>query len=269
MSGLMNDPICIIGGSGFYDFLPSPSEISVQTPFSSKPVVLYVDELDGQKIFFLPRHGKGHSVPPHRINYKANIFALHLQAVTRVISTSAVGSGQRSIEPGTYVLLDQFIDFIRPLTFFEDEFSVTFPEGKHISGVIHTDMTHPYCPDLRNLITTILSKIPNTQITGTYYCSAGPRFETPAEIKAIQTMGADVIGMTNSSEAILCRELGICYSSIAVVTNYAAGLQQQVNHQEVIDLFNQRAVELKKILKDIISVLPPNKSCLCNSHIYG
>lgn len=263
----MRDPVCVIGGSGLYDFLQNPEELLVQTPFKSEPVVLYSEKVNGQQIFFLPRHGKGHSIPPHMINYKANIFALHKQSVSRVLSTSAVGSVQSSIKPGTYILLDQFIDFIRPLTYFTGDFEVTFKEGEKLSGVIHTDMTYPYCPDLGKQVAKTLTKINHSRLTGTYFCAAGPRFETPAEIKAIQAMGGDVVGMTNSSEAILCRELGICYNSIAVVTNMAAGLQQEVNHQEVIDLFDQRAKELKSILRGVILGLPPDKMCACRSHI--
>ncbi len=263
----MKDPVCIIGGSGLYGFLPNPEELLVQTPFRTDPVVLYSEKIDDQLIYFLPRHGKGHSIPPHKINFKANVYALHKQSVSRVISTSAVGSVRTSIEPGTYVLLDQFIDFIRPLTYFEGDFELTFEGGEKLSGVVHTDMTSPYCPDLGKHVASVLSKISHSRLTGTYFCSAGPRFETPAEIKAIQTLGGDVVGMTNSSEAILCRELGICYNSIAVVTNMAAGLQQEVNHQEVIDLFDQRAKELKNILKNIITRLPLEKTCTCRSHI--
>jgi 5'-methylthioadenosine phosphorylase len=263
----MKDPVCIIGGSGLYGFLPNPEELLVQTPFKKDPVVLYSEMIDKQQIYFLPRHGKGHSIPPHKINFKANVFALHKQSVSRVISTSAVGSVRKSIEPGTYVLLDQFIDFVRPLTYFEGDFEVTFEGNEQLSGVVHTDMTFPYCPDLGKHVNSVLSKISNSKLTGTYFCASGPRFETPAEIKAIQTLGGDVVGMTNSSEAILCRELGICYNSIAVVTNMAAGLQQEVNHQEVIDLFNQRAKELKIILMNIITGLPSEKKCACRSHI--
>ncbi len=263
----MKESICIIGGSGFYDFLPSPKEKLVETPFSSEPVVLYHSTVNDRDLYFLPRHGKGHSIPPHRINFKANIYAIHLLSISRVLSTSAVGSARIEIKPGEYVLLDQFIDIIRPITFFEGEFGVKFQDGNELNGVIHTDMTHPYCPDLRNHISGILSRFPYSRLQGTYYCAAGPRFETPAEIKAIAAMGGDVVGMTNSSEAILCRELGICYSSIAVVTNYAAGLQKQVNHQEVIDLFNQRASELKTILNDVIEILPYTKTCSCRAHI--
>ena len=263
----MKEALCIIGGSGFYDFLPSPSEKLVETPFSPEPVVIYYSKVNNRDLYFLPRHGKGHSIPPHRINFRANIYALHHLSISRVLSTSAVGSAQTEIRPGTYVLLDQFIDFIRPITFFEDGFSIKFSDGHELSGVVHTDMTHPYCPDLRHHISEVLSQISHSLLHGTYCCAAGPRFETPAEIKAFQSMGGDVVGMTNSSEAILCRELGICYSSIAVVTNFAAGLQQQVNHQEVIDLFNQRASELKTILNDVIEIIPPNKTCSCRSHI--
>jgi len=230
----MKEALCIIGGSGFYDFLPSPQEKYVETPFSTDPIVLYHSKAENRDLYFLPRHGKGHSIPPHRINFKANIYALHLLSVARVLSTSAVGSVQEEIIPGTYVLLDQFIDFIRPITFFEDNFSVKFPDRIELSGVIHTDMTNPYCTDLRRHISGVLSKFSHSRHNGTYYCAAGPRFETPAEIKALQSLGADVVGMTNSSEAILCRELGICYSSIALVTNFAAGLQQQVNHQSFL-----------------------------------
>ena len=263
----MKESLCIIGGSGFYDFLPSPTEKLVETPFSPEPVVLYHSTVNDQELYFLPRHGKGHSIPPHHINFKANIFALHLLSISRVLSTSAVGSVRDEIKPGNYVLLDQFIDIIRPITYFEGDFEVKFSDGNELSGVVHTDMTHPYCSDLRKHVWEILSKFNYSQPQGTYYCAAGPRFETPAEIKALKVMGADVVGMTNSSEAILCRELGICYSSIAVVTNYAAGLQEQVNHQEVIDLFNQRASELKSILNDVIEIIPTTKTCSCRGHI--
>ena len=263
----MNESLCIIGGSGFYDFLPSPTKELVETPFSSEPVVLYHSKIKDQDLYFLPRHGSSHSIPPHRINFKANIYALHLLSISRVLSTSAVGSVRKAINPGNYVLLDQFIDFIRPITYFEGDFGVKFSDGNELSGVVHTDMTHPYCPDLRKHVWEILSKFNYSQPKGTYYCAAGPRFETPGEIKALQAMGADVVGMTNSSEAILCRELGICYSSIAVVTNFAAGLQELVNHQEVIDLFNQRATELKSILNDVIAIIPESKTCTCRSHI--
>lgn len=256
--------ICIIGGSGFYDFLQEPSEISIDTPFDSEPVTVFHQQREGRELYFLPRHGTKHSVPPHKINFKANFFALHTLNISRVIATSAVGSLISSIQPGDYVILDQFIDFVRPLTFFDGDFSIEFPTGMTVSGVVHLDMTEPYCPEIRNSLLHVLKEDPRTHATGTYSTTNGPRFETPAEIKVLQLMGAHVVGMTNSSEAILARELGICYGVIAVVTNMAAGLQKQVSHNEVLEIFNERAAHLKQIFNEIISHLPEKRNCSCS-----
>lgn len=258
-----SNTVCIIGGSGFYEFLQKPSKISINTPFAPQPVIMYRQEREGNTLYFLPRHGGEHSIPPHNINFKANIFALHTLAIPRVIATSAVGSLQPSIKPGDYVLLDQFIDFVRPLTFFDGDFSVEFPQGTKVSGVVHLDMSEPYCPDIRNIILDLLKDNPRVHPTGTYVTSMGPRFETVAEIKALQQFGADVVGMTNSSEAILCRELGICYSVIAVVTNMAAGLQKNVSHNEVLDIFKMRTTALKQIFLNTIANIPEQRSCSC------
>ncbi|MFX0206463.1 MAG: S-methyl-5'-thioadenosine phosphorylase, partial [Candidatus Hodarchaeota archaeon] len=124
-----------------------------------------------------------------------------------------------------------------------------------------------YCTEIQEIFRKILKKIPNTHEKGTYVMSMGPRFETPAEIRAFQHMGADVVGMTNSSEAILCRELGICYGAMVVITNFAAGLQELVNHQEVLDIFASRTSQLKKIFHEVINLLPMKRSCLCASHV--
>ncbi|MFX1424320.1 MAG: MTAP family purine nucleoside phosphorylase [Promethearchaeota archaeon] len=258
-----HDKICVIGGSGFYDFLEEPLEISVMTPFDSRAITIYHQERDGKNLYFLPRHGGKHSIPPHKINFKANLFALHLLSIPRVIATSAVGSLRDSINPGDYVILDQFIDFVRPLTFFDGDFSIEFPQGIKKSGVVHLDMTDPYCLEMRKILSRILEDDPKTHFQGTYATTMGPRFETPAEIKALQQMGADVVGMTNSSEAILCRELGICYSVIAVVTNKAAGLQKQLSHNEVLDIFNSRSTHLKQVFHEVFSQIPKQKNCSC------
>lgn len=255
--------IGIIGGSGFYDFLEEPTKISITTPFDSKPVTIYQKELGEKTLYFLPRHGGYHSIPPHKINFKANLFALHSLTIPRVIATSAVGSLRTSINPGDYVLLDQFIDFVRPLTFFDGDFSIELQKGITKSGVVHLDMSEPYCPEIRKVLSEVLKDDQNTHTTGTYATTMGPRFETPAEIKALQHMDADVVGMTNSSEAILCRELGICYSVIAVVTNMAAGLQKRLSHVEVLDIFNSRSTSLKQIFHEVITKLPEQRNCSC------
>ncbi len=258
-----NNSIAVIGGSGFYDFLEEPSKISITTPFASKPVVIYRQDHKGKFLYFLPRHGGNHSIPPHKINFKANIFAIHSLSVPRVIATSAVGSLHTLIKPGDYVLLDQFIDLVRPITFFDGDFTVELTQGTKVSGVVHLDMTEPYCPEIRKTLSDILKDDRSTHIKGTYMTTMGPRFETPAEIKAFQHMGADVVGMTNSSEAILCRELGICYAGIAVVTNMAAGLQKEVSHKEVIDIFKSRSANLKQIFHKTIAQLPKHRNCSC------
>ncbi len=258
-----NKKFCVIGGSGFYEFLRKPSKISVSTPFDSKPVTIFQQEFEGKTLYFLPRHGGHHSIPPHKINFKANIFALHSLAIPRVIATSAVGSLRTSMTPGDYILLDQFIDFVRPITFFDGDFSIELQKGIIKSGVIHLDMSEPYCPEIRKILSKVLEDDHNTHTAGTYATSMGPRFETPAEIKALQQMGADIVGMTNSSEAILCRELGICYSVLAVVTNMAAGLQKELSHIEVLDIFNSRAASLKQIFHEAITQLPEQRNCTC------
>ncbi|MFX1516335.1 MAG: S-methyl-5'-thioadenosine phosphorylase [Promethearchaeota archaeon] len=259
--------ICIIGGSGFYDFLKDPSELTITTPFDSKPVSIYQQEVEGKILYFLPRHGGHHSIPPHKINFKANIYALHSLAIPRVIATSAAGSLQTVMRPGDYVVLDQFIDFVRPITFFDGDFSIEFRDGIIKSGVIHLDMSEPYCPEIREVFSEVLKNDQNTHPKGTYATTMGPRFETPVEIKALQQMGVDLVGMTNSSEAILCRELGICYSVLAVVTNYAAGLQKQLSHGEVLDIFNSRAETLKQIFHEVITQIPEQRNCKCAWYI--
>jgi 5'-methylthioadenosine phosphorylase len=261
-----SNPVCVIGGSGFYDLLSNPEELLISTPFDANPVTLYHESNDGKGIYFLPRHGGKHSIPPHRINFKANIYALHSLGISRVLATSAVGSLIPELKPGNYVLLDQFIDLVRPITFFDGDFKIKFRNGKVLSGVVHTDMSDPYCSEIRSIAYKLL-KNDDTHMGGTYVTAIGPRFETPAEIKAFKNLGASVVGMTNSSESILCREIGICYAVIAVVTNYGAGLQSSVNHQEVLDIFESRSIHLKKVIPEIISEIPAKKSCLCTGNL--
>ncbi|NHJ00815.1 MAG: S-methyl-5'-thioadenosine phosphorylase [Candidatus Heimdallarchaeota archaeon] len=255
----------IIGGSGFYDFLSSPTKIQVETPFKKESITLYRQTLNENVVYFLPRHGLNHSIPPHMINYKANLFALHKLNVSRIIATCAVGSLKHDLSPGNLVVLDQFIDFVRPLTYFDGKFSLRFPSGSTVSGVTHLDMTEPYCPEIRQTIISVLGESPIVT-SGTYFTCSGPRFETLAEIKALQLLGADVVGMTNSSEAILARELGICYGVIAVVTNYAAGLQETVSQEEVIEIFKHHLGNLKAKIPEIFTHLPHSRRCGCSNH---
>jgi len=250
--------IGIIGGTGLYDpkFLENPEEIIVSTPYGETKVLKGIYE--GEEIVFLARHGIKHSLPPHKINYKANIWALKNLGVERIMATSAVGSLKMNLSPGDLVLLDQFIDFTkrRDYTFYDGS------DGK----VIHIDFTEPYCPELRNII---INEAKNLGIKlhpfGTYICTEGPRFETPAEIKMFSMFG-DVVGMTNVPEVILARELEICYVSISLVTNYAAGISKMpLSHQEVIDVMADNIEKIRILFSSVIPKIPKERNCPCKN----
>lgn len=256
--------IGIIGGSGFYSFLNDPLREEIATPFGN--TVLFSETIENREIFFLNRHGSGHSVPPHSINYKANIYALWKKGVDFIVSTTAVGV-LKDYEPGDVILLDQFVDFVSPpITYFDGKFSLTKLSGEKKEGVIHTDFSEPYCPLLRKVINKLGSKhnifIKNG---GIYILTRGPRFETPAEIAIMaRNNWGNVVGMTNPNEVILARELEMHYSTIAIATNFAAGISASpITHLEVLDIFNNVKPKLEVLLKDLIISEDLNESCNC------
>ena len=208
---------------------------------------------------FICRHGFNHSVPPHLINYRANIAALKLLGVKRVITTSAVGTLNESMPPGSLILLDQFMDFTsgREATFFNggDE------------GVIHLDYTNPYCESLKGYIMRAADDIGMDVVNGgCYVCTQGPRFETAAEIRMMKMMGADVVGMTNVPEVVLAREAEMCYASIAMATNWAAGMSDQpLTHEEVVDFMSDNVSKFKKLILRTVDLIDENSECGCNS----
>ncbi|MGE5598950.1 MAG: S-methyl-5'-thioadenosine phosphorylase, partial [Bacteroidota bacterium] len=180
--------IGVIGGSGIYDpeFMVNVSEERVATPFGE--VLLYRGNCRGREVVFLPRHGVGHTTPPHLVNYRANIWALRRAGVDRIIATAAVGSLRRKMRPGDAVIIDQFLDFTksRPVTFFTGG----------AAGVRHIDYTEPYCPEVRRAMLGSTSTAGvRVHFGGCYACMEGPRFETPAEIRMLARLGADVVGM--------------------------------------------------------------------------
>ncbi|HYH01752.1 MAG TPA: S-methyl-5'-thioinosine phosphorylase, partial [Bacillota bacterium] len=212
--------LAIIGGSGFYEpgLFSDIREELVQTPYGE--VVFTIGKLGETELAFLPRHGKEHSVLPHQLNYRANIRGLQELGIKRVITTTAVGSMNERFAPGSLVLIDQFLDFTkqRAMTFFD-------------SGDVHRahiDMTEPFCTEIRSSLMSAAKKCGITVFDGgCYVCTEGPRFETPAEIRAFKILGGDVAGMTAVPEVILARELGICYANISIITNWAAGINSQ------------------------------------------
>lgn len=246
--------IAIIGGSGVYDpeMLQDTKDVTVQTEYG--PVTLKSGVYQEKQIFFLARHGQKHSVPPHMVNYRANIKALKDLKVERILSTSAVGTLNKEMKPRDFVVLDQFVDFtkLRKYTFYDDE-------------VVHTDFTNPYCPQLREIIIKTASDLGITaHPRGTYVCTEGPRFETPAEIEMFAMLGADVVGMTNVPEVMLAREAKICYATIATVTNYAAGISPtKITHQEVIEIMDLNSEMIKRLICKTIEMIPEEKPCEC------
>lgn len=241
--------VAIIGGSGVYDprLLTDLREESVETRYGTAQVT--VGQYRGHSIAFMQRHGKGHTLPPHRINYRANIMALKQLGAKSVIATSAVGSINRAMHPGDLVLLDQFIDFTkqRPFTFFDGE------DGE----VVHTDFTTPYCPKLRRiLLESARAKGIRIHPTGTYVCTEGPRYETPAEIRAYGILGGDVVGMTNVPEVVLANEAGLSYAVVAMVTNYGAGISPNpLSHEEVLEVMEKNGESIRILLMDALARL--------------
>lgn len=199
-------------------------------------------QMGDRELLVLPRHGEGHTVPPHRINYRANIWALREFGVCGVLATASVGSLNPDIQPGSLVVLDQFIDFTRRRvsTFFDGE-----------GGIVrHADFTEPYCPRLRNaLLEAAKGEGVPAHPTGTYLCAEGPRFETPAEIQMFRRWGADVVGMTNVPEVTLAREAGLCYAAVAIVANWAAGISDRpLSHKEVTAETKRHSHTLRAVL---------------------
>jgi 5'-methylthioadenosine phosphorylase len=256
--------IGVIGGSGFYSFAEEQKK-RLTTPFGV--VTTYTTTIDKKEVVFIPRHGKGHTIPPHLINYRANVYAMHLFGVTKIFATSAVGSMVKELPPGDFLLPNQFIDFTskRPNTFFDGDFQVTLPNGSKRQGVVHVDFTEPYCPYLREVLFSSGEKIDlSLHNKGVYICTEGPRFETAAEIAAFKKMGGSVVGMTAASEGTLARELGICYATICLVTNYAAGMQKRVSAEEVFSLFEKKADDLQLLINQAIKNIDlTQKRCHC------
>jgi len=245
--------LALIGGSGFSaDMLDTAKAQSVSTPYG---LVNYIDGcLAGTNVVFLARHGAGHKLPPHRINYRANIAALHSLGVEGILATNAVGSLRLSLLPGSLVVLNSFIDFTsgREGTFYDGD------DGQ----VIHTDVTEPFCPALRKAIFTDGAQLGIPLSEGCYVCTNGPRYETAAEVKAFALLGGDVVGMTCVPEVVLAREKGICYAGLGLVTNMAAGLAAgNVAHEDVLHVVNAKAQQVKKLLTNVIQRAAAIDSC--------
>ncbi len=250
--------IAIIGGTGVYDpsILGDVHEVISATPYGT--ITAVAGNYQGVEVIFMNRHGKGHSVPPHMINYRANIWGLKELGATGILATAAVGSMNIDMAPGNFVFPTQYLEFTKAR-------QCTFFDGGEM-GVVHTDMTEPYCPEFREILSSSASDLGlSSHNGGVYVCTEGPRFETPAEIKMYRHMGGDLVGMTAYPEISLARELGLCYSTIAMVTNYAAGVSEtHLTHAEVLETMAANSANIKSLLLKALSKMPTEAQCHCS-----
>ncbi|MDQ5873764.1 MAG: S-methyl-5'-thioadenosine phosphorylase [Actinomycetota bacterium] len=253
----------IFGGSGFYRLLDDITEIKLDTPYGEPSAPLSVGTIGGRTAAFLPRHGTGHTLPPHMINYRANLWAFKELGVTRIIGPCAAGSLQKEVEPGHFVISDQLVDrtWGRKDTFYEGPLTT------------HVSFADPYCPELRPLALEIArSQGVQAHDGGTVVTVQGPRFSTRAESKWYQDAGWQVINMTQYPEAYLARELEICYVNVALITDYDVGIMgetEAVNHEEVLRVVAENNERLRSLIFDLVPVIPEQRSCLCSRALQG
>jgi 5'-methylthioadenosine phosphorylase len=247
----------VIGGSGIYDIpgVDISDIVKLSTPHGEPSDVYRIGKAAGLDIVFLPRHGSKHNIQPHRINYRANIWGFRELGVKKILSVGASGGISRNMEPGGIAVPDQIIDLTsgRHSTFYDED------------EVVHIDFTEPFCPDLRRHIFGAAAETGIQTISkATYICVNGPRLETAAEIKAFSLLGADLVGMTAMPEAVLARELEICFAGVSVVTNYAAGITgEKLTATEVIESMKDSALKVKVLLNAFFSRDLSSSDCFC------
>jgi 5'-methylthioadenosine phosphorylase len=251
--------IGVFGGSGFYSFLKGATPLAVRTPYGKPSARLTISKVDGRSVAFLPRHGARHEFPPHVVPFRANMVAFKQLGVSRVMGPCAVGSLKPELEPGDFVFCDQFVNFTsgRKDTFYDG------PETTHVS------VADPYCPEMRKVSAEAAGKLGlSFHEGGTVVVIQGPRFSTRAESRFFSSQGWDVINMTQYPEAVLARELELCYLNISVVTDYDAGLEgnpkvKPVSHEEVIKVFNRNMERLRGLIVETVKGLPERRGCDC------
>ena len=252
----------IIGGSGLYeiDGLEKVEYKSVSTPWGDPSDKFITGYLNGVKMFFLPRHGRGHKIMPTDINYRANIYSMKSLGVGRIISVSAVGSMKEDIEPGDVVIPHQFIDFtkLRPQSFFGD-------------GIVaHVSMADPVCPVLSDSLYEIVNNLKRkVHRGGTYICIEGPQFSSKSESRLFRTWGVDVIGMTNMPEARLAREAEICYSTLALSTDYDCWNTEHddVSAEDILSILKKNTELARQVIQESVNYIIPGRECSCSESL--
>jgi 5'-methylthioadenosine phosphorylase len=263
--------VAIVGGSGLYDvdLIENKNEVSMVTPFGAPSDAIIVGTYKGKRVAFLSRHGRGHKFPAHLVNYRANIWALKQLGVRRILASNACGSLQEQFRPGEFVLVDQFVDRTRsrPSSFYEGKAAVHLAEHG-LDRTCHISSADPFCSELR----FELGKAANglglpIHTAGTYVCIEGPRFSTRAESRMFRAWGGDVIGMTVFPECVLAREAGMCYASVALVTDYDVWAERPVDLDEVIRTMSENAHKAKQLFAATIGGLPDGRACKCGEAI--
>jgi 5'-methylthioadenosine phosphorylase len=248
--------VAVIGGSGFYSFLDDPEQVAVQTPYGEPSGPVSVGEVAGRRVAFLPRHGSGHELPPHRINYRANLWALRSLGVRQVLAPCAVGGLRSEVAPGDLVVPDQLVD------------RTSGRERSYVErGAVHLPFADPYCPRL----SSALAAPDGVRRGGTMVVIDGPRFSTRAESQDYASRGWTLINMTGAPEAALARELRMCLATIALVTDMDAGVAGEagVRQEEVFALFAKNTERLKTLIAGVIAELPDPAGCTCDTWAEG
>lgn len=250
--------IGIFGGSGFYEYLKDYQDLVIETPYGPPSDNIRLAQVGNKKVAFLPRHGRKHHIPPHAINYRANVWAMKSLDVNRIISPCAAGSLQTHIKPGEFVISDQFVDRTnnRKDTFYDGPITT------------HVSVADPYCPELREIAIDSAKELNiGHHSKGTNVIIQGPRFSTKAESKWFTAMGWEVINMSQYPEVILCREMDMCIVNIALITDYDSGLVgdvEPVTHSEVIKVFTQNIEKIKALISNMIDKIPSERNkCKC------
>lgn len=261
----MDASIGIIGGSGLYSLLDDADKVKVKTKYGNPSDTIAIGTLAGVKVAFLPRHGSRHTIPPHKVPYRANIDAMAQLGVTRIIATNAVGSLRPDYKPGELAAFDQFVNLTngRADTFFDEDV------------VVHVSSADPYCPDLRKLAVSVAKREKIAMHdSGTVAVISGPRFSSRAESRTLSSNGYHMVNMTQYPEVILARERRMCYLGIGLVTDYDVGLEGRadihaVTAAEVSKIFGENVEKAKRIITGVVASNPADRKCQCSASLDG
>jgi 5'-methylthioadenosine phosphorylase len=254
--------IGVFGGSGFYSLLEDAEEVEVETPFGRPSAPVSIGEVGGRRVAFVPRHGREHELPPHRIPYRANVWAMRELGVRRILGPCASGALRADLQLGEFVVCDQFVD----RTWGRED---TFHDGPPVT---HVSAADPYCPDLRaRLVETARELGIPVRGGGTVVVIQGPRFSTRAESQWFQAMGWDVINMTAYPEGHVARELELCYATVAMVTDYDVGVEgsEPVSAERVLNVFRENNERLRELLLAVIPRIGPQPEDVCATALRG